>query len=194
MILFAAVSFFALASDLVSKHCVFEALLSDPAIQVRTRVPSDGLGTVDQARACLGLFQRRVCPGVRFTLSTNPGVVFGIHMPRPVVAATTLATVLILGYFFAVSEAGAYLVHAALALILGGALGNLYDRLFSKVTIPGFEPICRQVRDFIDCSELHYVWIFNLADAWLVIGVGLMVLHWLIAHRREGTDRQGSES
>ena len=175
---FAVVSLVALASDLLSKHYVFESLLSDPALQVRIENPAGNVASAGAARRQLGQFQRRICPGVRFTLSTNPGVVFGISMPWLVVAGTTLATVIIIGYFFAVSEASVHLVHVALALILSGAIGNLYDRLFSKVVVPGFEPICRQVRDFIDCSELHYVWIFNVADAWLVIGVALMVLHW----------------
>jgi len=180
---FAIVSLVALASDLLSKHYVFESMLGDPDLQMRIDNPAGNVAGADAARAQLGKFQRRICPGVKFTLSTNPGVVFGVAMPRLAVAAATVATVAIVGYFFAISEASAYLVHVALALILGGAMGNLYDRLFSKVVVPGFEPICRQVRDFIDCSELHYVWIFNLADAWLVIGVALMVLHWCLAGR-----------
>jgi len=72
---------------------------------------------------------------------------------------------------------------AALGLIVGGIIGNLYDRL----GLPGLtwhapaervgEPV-RAVRDWI-----HFVlpgvidWpIFNLADTWLVIGAGLIVL------------------
>jgi len=82
-------------------------------------------------------------------------------------------------YFFAVSQADAWLMHIALALVLGGALGNLYDRLFSVVVLPGYEPIRYQVRDFIDCSELYYRWVFNVADTWLVIGAGLLAAHWL---------------
>ena len=80
-------------------------------------------------------------------------------------------------------------MHAALAFILAGALGNLYDRLFGAVSIPGFEPIRYQVRDFIDCSELYYRWVFNVADMLLVIGVAMLIGQRLVAvlrSRRRG--------
>ena len=82
-------------------------------------------------------------------------------------------------------------MHVALALILGGAIGNLYDRLFSSVALPGLAPIRRHVRDFIDCSDLHYDYIFNLADAWLVIGVVMVFLQWLADARRERLAKTG---
>ena len=49
----------------------------------------------------------------------------------------------------------------------------------------GIEPIRYHVRDFIDCSEVplplgfRYVWIFNVADVLLVVGVGILLVHWL---------------
>jgi signal peptidase II len=72
---------------------------------------------------------------------------------------------------------------AALALITGGILGNLYDRLGVPRLVwhaPAGrvgEPV-RAVRDWIH-FELPGVidWpIFNLADCWLVIGAAIMVL------------------
>jgi signal peptidase II len=55
---------------------------------------------------------------------------------------------------------------AALALVAGGALGNVIDRvLFAKVT------------DFIVWKAGSHEWpAFNVADAALVIGVGIMFL------------------
>ncbi len=54
----------------------------------------------------------------------------------------------------------------ALALILGGALGNLYDRLH-----------LRHVVDFLEVTILHYHWPdFNVADSCIVVGAGLLVL------------------
>ena len=85
----------------------------------------------------------------------------------------------------AFSPARARSMHVALALILAGAVGNLYDRLFGVVSIPGFEPIKYQVRDFVDCSGLHYPWIFNAADAYLVAGVAVIILHMIAAPRRQ---------
>ena len=71
----------------------------------------------------------------------------------------------------------------ALALITGGIIGNLYDR----VGLPGLTwhaPLERQgeavlaVRDWIHFKLEGIIdWpIFNLADSWLVIGAGLMLL------------------
>jgi signal peptidase II len=72
---------------------------------------------------------------------------------------------------------------AALGLIVGGILGNLYDRL----GIPGLEwhaplervgtPV-RAVRDWIHVVVPGVIdWpIFNLADCWLVIGAALLLL------------------
>jgi signal peptidase II len=99
-------------------------------------------------------------------------------MYRGLVAAATIATILLVMYFFLTSPAKAWAVHLALAMILGGALGNLYDRLWGSVTVPGYEPIRYQVRDFIDCSSLHYPWVFNVADAWLVLGVAILLFAW----------------
>ena len=71
----------------------------------------------------------------------------------------------------------------ALGLITGGIIGNLYDR----VGLPGLTwhaPLERQgeavlaVRDWIHFKLEGIIdWpIFNLADSWLVIGAGLMLL------------------
>ncbi len=87
------------------------------------------------------------------------------------------------------------LLVTALGLIVGGIIGNLYDRL----GLPGLtwhapaerlgEPV-RAVRDWI-----HFVlpgvidWpIFNLADTWLVIGAGLILL---VSLRPTPTAKQG---
>ena len=45
------------------------------------------------------------------------------------------------------------------------------------------DPILRNVRDFIDCSDLGYPWVFNVADVLLVIGVAILGLHWFFVDR-----------
>jgi signal peptidase II len=58
-----------------------------------------------------------------------------------------------------------------LALILGGALGNLWDRLVSG-----------QVTDFLLFCLGSYQWpAFNVADSAIVIGAGLLVIEILFA-------------
>jgi len=181
--LFLAVAAAGTAADLLTKHHVFSSLLNDPALQRRAAE----VHAADYFRASpnqvLQTFQRRAVWRVRWTLSTNPGVVFGWSMPPWAVLIATFLTVTLVGIFFATTPAGAVVRHAALGCILAGAMGNLYDRLFSEVTIAGMEPIRRNVRDFIDCSQLYYPWIFNVADMLLVIGVACLAGHWLLLGR-----------
>lgn len=61
------------------------------------------------------------------------------------------------------------LTAAGLALIIGGALGNLVDRASLGYVV-----------DFLDFSGLHFPWVFNVADAAINIGVALLLLDaWL---------------
>ena len=53
----------------------------------------------------------------------------------------------------------------SLLMILGGALGNLYDRVFNKA-----------VPDFIDIHVEEFHWfIFNVADIFITLGVIFMI-------------------
>ena len=61
------------------------------------------------------------------------------------------------------------LFSAGLALILGGALGNLWDRI-----------ALGHVVDFLDFHALGWhFWAFNLADSAITVGAGLLILDGL---------------
>lgn len=194
IVLFVAMVSAGLAADLWTKHHVFESLLDEPQLadqvaSLQRRTPRDlPPGTLLAAMQ----LSRSFAPGVDLTLSTNPGVVFGHPMPRPVVVVATLAMVVLVVVFFLTSPRDAWPLHVALALILAGALGNLYDRLFSVVALPGAEPIRYQVRDFIDCSQIGYKWVFNVADVWLVVGVVVILLHWFWTGRTQDPRRNAA--
>jgi len=187
--LFLIIAVAGLAADLASKHYVFKHLLGDPSLAgevERLKFLARHSGEpLDPQEALRHLNpHRRLCPGVTLTLSTNPGIVFGLSMPRWLVAIATVVTIGLVFYFFATSAAAARLLHAALACVLAGALGNLYDRLFASVEVPGDGIIRYQVRDFIDCSELYYPWVFNIADVLLVVGVAMLLLNSVLAQQR----------
>ena len=179
-----------LAADLITKHLAFTTLL-DGRDNLAGEVQSiqEAFQRADIAphnRAILHELHlsEPLMPGVKVTLSTNPGVVFGLPMPRAAVLAASIIVTIVVVWFFATSGAGQYWMHASLGMILAGALGNQYDRLFSVVALPGVEPIRREVRDFIDCSDLYYPYVFNVADALLVVGVAIIMLHALVNWRR----------
>jgi signal peptidase II len=114
-----------------------------------------------------------VIPNIlNFTYINNRGAVFGLgsNVSSPYLSwllslLSILSLVVILVYFLRVSAANPKL-YAGLALVLGGALGNLFDRLKN-----GF------VVDFIDLHWFNYHWpYFNVADSSICIGVGLLLL------------------
>ena len=190
----AIVVFFALAAagvtgDLLSKHYVFKSLLSAPELPGRAEETRKAFQATYNRNPTGGELlkslhlQRQVAGGVKFTLLANAGVVFGAPIPPWVVTIATIAAVALVGYFFATTDRRAWTVHVSLAFILGGALGNFYDRLFSSIVLPGAEPIRYNVRDFIDCSELYYPWVFNVADVLLVVGVAILILRGISAGR-----------
>ena len=66
-----------------------------------------------------------------------------------------------------------------LLMIFGGALGNLFDRLFYKA-----------VPDFIDFHIEEYHWfIFNVADIFITIGVIIMILFELIFNNQKNNEQ-----
>ena len=68
-------------------------------------------------------------------------------------------------------QRSAPLVNLALALVLGGALGNLYDRL-----------TLGHVVDFIQLHAAGYYWpAFNVADSAITVGVALLIWDSLTA-------------
>jgi signal peptidase II len=90
-------------------------------------------------------------------------------------------------YVFAKSNTGQRSFHAALGMILAGALGNLYDRIFNGGEVRDFIKIELHIRDF----EL-WPWIFNVADMLLVCGVSILMLNIWLSRKHPGT-REGEQ-
>jgi signal peptidase II len=116
-------------------------------------------------------------PGVvTFRFTTNSGGAFSIGQTAPWLFAgiTVVVSLTIMATAFRHRELP---VGIALGLILGGALGNLTDRV---VRGPGFRG---RVVDFVD---LHAWPVFNAADAAIVVGAGLLAWSSLKAGRGHG--------
>jgi signal peptidase II len=116
-------------------------------------------------------------------LTRNPGAAFGMAG-----GATVLFTLVALGVVAVIVRSARRLGSTSwavvLGLLLGGALGNLTDRL---VRAPG--PLRGAVVDWI---HLHHWPIFNLADSAIVIGVVLALIVSSRGIRLDGSRDAGS--
>jgi signal peptidase II len=133
-------------------------------------------------RATVPLHQSvTIVPGLMdFTHVRNTGAAFGIlnlaEFPFKTALIAVIATVALVGVgMYAASLAHHQLVaRIGLALIIGGAAGNLLDRI-----------VAGSVVDFVDVYwGVHHFWAFNVADSAITIGVGIMILDMLGAERR----------
>jgi signal peptidase II len=123
--------------------------------------------------------------------SRNPGIAFGVFADSP--SATTrillilgsAAVIAALAWLFVAGHSGGSLTAAGLALLLGGATGNVTDRIVHGA-----------VTDFFEVWLGSYHWpAFNVADSAITIGAALIILDVLFFHKHhapEVTKRQAS--
>jgi signal peptidase II len=122
----------------------------------------------------------------RITFIENPGMAFGIEFGGKffLTLFSIVASFGILVYIYFVRKE-ALIFRLSLALILGGALGNLIDRVFYGVIYNDAPLFYGRVVDFIDVDffninfmgfHLTRFWVFNIADASVTVGVLLMLL------------------
>ncbi len=125
----------------------------------------------------------------------NQGALFGIFSEKGMsanyafAAISAVVAVVIIGYGMQRKTAGDRVMNLSLGLILGGALGNLYDRL-----------VFEGVRDWIwayyttaDGSRLSWP-IFNLADSCLVCGALLLLLQAFLQPAHKSTPQPAREA
>jgi signal peptidase II len=115
---------------------------------------------------------------------TNSGIAFGLFASATsiVILLTSLAVAWML-YFFARSGARHPVLPVALGLVIGGSVSNLIDRIRLG-----------HVTDFLD---VRYWPAFNLADTFIVVGVGALLLALVLSDRkaaRPGRVREATRS
>lgn len=117
-----------------------------------------------------------IVPGlVDFTHVRNTGAAFGIlnaaDFPLKTVFIAVIATAALIGVGVYAASLAHHQVAArvGLALIIGGAAGNLLDRI-----------VVGSVVDFVDVYwHTYHFWAFNVADSAITIGVAIMILDML---------------
>lgn len=122
----------------------------------------------------------------RLTYIENPGMAFGLDVGGKLFFSifSLLASIAIVAYLYHVRHTDLKF-RLALAMILGGAVGNLIDRLFYGVIFGGAQLFYGKVVDFLDLDffdisigSFHMTrWaVFNIADACVTVGVILLVV------------------
>jgi len=121
-------------------------------------------------------FRRELIPGFASLVhSVNAGIAFGVFSDSPsrwitvLLIASAAAVVALLIWLLIAGHAGGTASQAGLALIAGGAAGNLLDRLLHG-----------GVTDFLELRAGSFVWpAFNLADSAITIGAFLVLFELL---------------
>ena len=120
-------------------------------------------------------------PWLNFTMAWNEGINFGLFnfgaAGRWVLVALALAIIVVLARWV---RHGGWVQAIGAGAIIGGALGNVWDRLRWGA-----------VADFINmsCCGVRNPFAFNLADAAIFAGAALLVLAGSRATGRDGRDR-----
>jgi signal peptidase II len=119
---------------------------------------------------------------LRFTLAFNSGGAMSLSLgpsSRWWFTLLSIATLFVLGYMYKNTSPTDRLQLASLALICGGAVGNLLDRLRSPLGVV----------DFIDIGiGAHRFWTFNFAD--LGVTLGTAMLTWILCVRASREERR----
>lgn len=111
--------------------------------------------------------QIAVSPIFDLTFVRNYGMSFGLFagglVSRLVLSALTIGVAgALVGWLGRLDRR---LAATGVGLIVGGALGNLHDRIRFGYVV-----------DFLDFSGLHFPWVFNVADAAINVGVAVLLL------------------
>jgi signal peptidase II len=127
----------------------------------------------------------QVIPGFfRITHTENTGAAFSLfadspsHFKTAALITFSVVAMIVVSILLWKQTRAFTLTGIAFSLILGGAVGNLWDRVASG-----------RVVDFLLFYVKQYQWpVFNLADSAIVVGASLLVLEIIFVHPKTATD------
>ncbi len=105
---------------------------------------------------------------LNFDLNWNIGIGFGLLSTESSFIYNTITTLILLVIIFCINIAlkSEILDKICFSMIVGGALGNFYDRIYFKA-----------VPDFIDFHIGNFHWfVFNFADIFITLGIFIYIL------------------
>ena len=109
----------------------------------------------------------------RFTFVENPGIAFGISIGGFSKFVLILSIIVIIFVIKEIVNNRELHSSIGLAMIVGGAIGNLIDRVLVQIPIANYGGVV----DFIDIGTSTFRWYtFNIADSFVCIGMCLYLL------------------
>lgn len=156
-----------------------------------------------------GMYPGEMIPAIgnffRITFIENPGLAFGfdpgIDFKLAISVFSVIASIGLLFYLYKIKDQK-FTLRLSIAFILGGAIGNLIDRVFYGIFY-GYAPLFYgKVVDFFDVDFFDFSilgkqydrWpIFNIADASVTVGVLILLLFYNF-HKKEETIESASVS
>lgn len=122
----------------------------------------------------------QVTPFFSLVLTFNRGMSFGVFNAGPgggagfnAVVFSLVAAVIVAGLIYWLSRVASPLLAVAIGLIVGGAVGNVVDRIRHGAVV-----------DFLDFHVGNWHWpAFNLADSAICLGVAMMLFDGLLLRR-----------
>jgi signal peptidase II len=123
------------------------------------------------------LFSVPVVGPLRLTMVWNESMSFSLVHGNPALvrwglAAFSIAVAVFLTNWVRRTERPLFAL--AIGLVIGGAVGNVIDRIRFGAVV-----------DFIDATRMWFPWVFNVADSAITVGIGCLLLDMLIQDRQE---------
>jgi len=119
------------------------------------------------------------------TMVWNRGVSFGVAQSEGVMRwiMVVVTTGIAIGFGIWLLRALRHWTGIALALVVGGAIGNVIDRIRFGAVV-----------DFLDFSDIYFIWVFNVADAAISVGAVLLFIDQFLMSRNESSADAGTKT
>ncbi len=196
VVIFVLLTVAALTVDLISKSVVFNDLGYPGADPNPTVVGKHERFRNQTTREGESLPYLDHWVSFRLLTSFNKGALWGLGQDYTwLFAGLSMAAVVgIPVWLFGFSAARSLWLTIALALILGGTLGNLYDRIGLHGCRDASGAPLPAVRDFLLFTFGTFHWpVFNFADVFLVSGASMLVVHSLVPIGTTAAESLGSD-
>ena len=135
----------------------------------------NALGCLDRTEPCGKI---EISSIFDLTMLWNRGMSYGMFQSEGIFRWVLVAITVVIAIGFSVwlARAGRSLTAFALALVVGGAIGNVVDRVRFGAVV-----------DFFDFSGLFFPYVFNIADAAITVGAVLLFFDQFILSRNQST-------